>query len=69
MDCPSADPNTRTEVDLMILDYILCTTISGLLSTREAESLAWALDTIDCMLQNKPPPSPPVRGKHAGGSD
>ncbi|KAI9040515.1 uncharacterized protein KD926_008220 [Aspergillus affinis] len=47
MDCPSVDPNTRSEVDLMILDYIVCTAISRLLNTREVESVTWSQDIID----------------------
>ncbi|RAL06303.1 uncharacterized protein BO80DRAFT_7789 [Aspergillus ibericus CBS 121593] len=56
MEFPTADPDTQIEVNLMILDYLLCITIDLVLCHGAAKSegqqshnwdLSWNLNTID----------------------
>ena len=59
MESRTADPDTQLEVDLMILDYLLCVTIDLVLCAGKAKDegqqthdweLSWNLKTIDSMI-------------------
>ncbi|PYH41152.1 uncharacterized protein BP01DRAFT_186981 [Aspergillus saccharolyticus JOP 1030-1] len=58
MECEEADPTTQAEVDVLIFDYLLCTTINRLLCHGKAQAeghrgdhqnMNWYLRTIDTM--------------------
>ncbi|PWY66168.1 hypothetical protein BO83DRAFT_391705 [Aspergillus eucalypticola CBS 122712] len=50
MESPTADPDTQAEVDLMILDYLLCMAIDQVLDSgngKVEDDTSWSLDTIN----------------------
>lgn len=52
MESPTADPDTQAEVDLMILDYLLCMAIHQVLDSGNGkfeDDTSWSLDTINSM--------------------
>ncbi|GLB10648.1 hypothetical protein AtubIFM57258_007057 [Aspergillus tubingensis] len=52
MESPTADPDTQAEVDLMILDYLLCMAIDQVLDSgngKVEDDTSWSLDTINSM--------------------
>ncbi|GAT28352.1 hypothetical protein RIB2604_02504310 [Aspergillus luchuensis] len=52
MESPTADPDTQAEVNLMILDYLLCMAIHQVLDSGNGkfeDDTSWSLDTINSM--------------------
>ena len=55
MDLNKADPDTQTEVDTVVLDYLLCTAIETTISNRVAErqgqqtqwDVGWHINSIN----------------------
>ncbi|KAF7590162.1 hypothetical protein BBP40_003183 [Aspergillus hancockii] len=65
MELHRADPGTQTEVDLLIWDYLLCTSIHNLLYASRAEEVQpyecdpkWHIDTLHTIQSVLPHPEP-----------
>lgn len=58
MDSNKADPDIQTDVDILILDYLLCTTIETILSRRiaerEGDQRQWDIDWQMNSVNSKP---------------
>lgn len=58
MDTASADPDTQTDVNLLILDYLLCLAIEAVLSKRISEreghqsqwDAGWLVNSVNSKL-------------------
>lgn len=59
MDTASADPDTQTDVNLLILDYLLCLAIEAVLSKRiserEGHQSQWDAGWLVNSVNSKPP--------------
>ena len=62
MDLNKADPDTQTDIDIMILDYLLCiaieTALSGRIAERQGHQFQWDNDwCINSINSELNPPS------------